>query len=318
MRALITGAGGFVGPHLVDHLRSCGDEVIPVDVDNGPDLRDRQGWSDTLDGVAPEVVYHLGGWSDVGGSWRDPYTTFEVNVLGTVSVLEAARTTGVRRVIVVSSADVYGAVAPERLPITEDHPVAPRSPYGASKQATEAAALQYHRGHGLDVVVVRPFNHLGPGQSSRFAAPAFAQQIAAAEATGPDQQLPPLRHGDLRPERDLTDVRDVVRAYRLLAESGVPGRCYNVCSGRSTSMADVLHTLCSLTTTPIATEVDPARLRPIDVVTQRGSAARLTEATGWRPTIPLERTLGDVLDDARRRHRAEVERGLRAGDPAIG
>ncbi|MEL6984482.1 MAG: GDP-mannose 4,6-dehydratase, partial [Actinomycetota bacterium] len=146
MKSLITGAGGFVGPHLVDHLRSCGDEVVPVDVDNGPDLRDAAGWADTLAGVAPEVVYHLGGWSDVGGSWTDPYATFEVNVLGTISVLEAARRAGSRRVVLISSADVYGAVAAENLPITEEHPTIPSSPYGASKQASEAAALQYVRG----------------------------------------------------------------------------------------------------------------------------------------------------------------------------
>lgn len=326
MKSLVTGAGGFVGPHLVDHLRSSGDEVIPVDVGNGPDLRDRDGWADAVAGVAPEVIYHLGGWSDVAGSWTDPYTAFEVNVLGTISVLEAARRAGSSRVVVISSADVYGAVPAEDLPITENHPTVPSSPYGASKQASEAAALQYVRGHGLDVIVVRPFNHMGPGQSPRFAAPAFATQIVEAEAAAPGAEPTPLRHGDLRPERDLTDVRDVVRAYRLLARSGVAGEVYNVCSGRSTSMAEVLDTLCNLTSVPIATEVDPARLRPVEVTIQLGSPAKLTEATGWEPTIGLDQTLHDVLDDARQRHRSErgtqpgadTGPGLHTANPAIG
>lgn len=321
MKSLVTGAGGFVGPHLVDHLRSCDDEVVPVDVHNGPDLRDLQAWTETMAGVGPEVVYHLGGWSDVGGSWADPYTTFEVNVLGTVSILEAARRAGASRVVLISSADVYGTVPVDHLPITEDHPIVPSSPYGASKQASEAAALQYHRGHGLDVVVVRPFNHIGPGQSPRFAAPAFAAQIAAAERAG-EGGTTPLRHGDLSPERDLTDVRDVVRAYRLLAVSGRAGQCYNVCSGRSTAMSDLLETLCALATVPIETEVDPARMRPVEVPTHRGSLAKLTEATGWEPSIPLQQTLRDVLDDARRRHDADraagSEAGLRAAEPTIG
>ncbi len=322
VKSLVTGARGFVGPHLIDHLRSCGDEVVPVDLDRGPDLRDGAGWVDTMADVGPEVVYHLAGWSDVGGSWNDPYTTFDVNVGGTVSILEAARLAGVRRVILISSAEVYGAVPPDRLPITEDHPLVPGSPYGASKQAAEAAALQYHRGHGLDVVIVRPFNHIGPGQSPRFAAPAFATQIAAAESTAPGETPPPLRHGDLSPERDLTDVRDVVRAYRLLAESGEPGECYNVCSGRSTSMSQLLATLCSLSTTSIETEVDVARLRPVEVQAQKGSPAKLIAATGWEPTTALDQTLGDVLDDARQRQRTAggsgTGPGLRAAERTIG
>ena len=306
MRALITGAGGFVGPHLARHLESCGDRVVPIDLGNGPDLRDHGAWADTVAGVSPDVIYHLAGWSDVGGSWSDPLSTFEVNVMGTMSVLEAARRAGTGRVVVVSSADVYGTVTPAELPITEEHPVRPRSPYGASKQATEAAALHYHRGRGLDVVVVRPFNHIGPGQSHRFAAPSFARQIAAAEqpghgTNGDDTEPVTLRHGDLTPERDLTDVRDVVRAYRLLATSGQPGECYNVCSGRAVAMSRVLDTLLGLSGAAIRPEVDPDLLRPVEVPALRGSPDKLAAATGWHPTIELDQTLGEVLDDARDR-----------------
>ncbi|MEM9566579.1 MAG: GDP-mannose 4,6-dehydratase [Actinomycetota bacterium] len=317
MRALITGAGGFVGPHLADHLRASGDDVVPIDVDNGPDLRDRLGWADTVAGVGPDVIYHLAGWSDVGGSWQDPFTTFEVNVMGAISVLEAARLAGTGRVVLVSSADVYGTVGAEDLPITEQHPVRPRSPYGASKEATEAAAAQYHRGHGLDVVVVRPFNHIGPGQSPRFAAPAFACQIAEAEASDSGDPVP-LRHGDLSPERDLTDVRDVVRAYRLLAETGEAGQTYNVCSGRAVAMHTVLDTLLALSPAPIRPEVDPARLRPVEVPALRGSPDKLAEATGWAPGIELDQTLREVLDDARNRVGGGTEPPLPTGRPSAG
>jgi len=314
VKALITGAGGFVGPHLAAHLREVGDSVTPLDLRRGPDLRDGPGWIRAVADAGPDVVYHLAGLSDVGGSWADPVTTFEINALGTVIVLEAARLAGTARVVVVSSADVYGLVAPEDLPLTEAHTLRPNSPYGASKQAAEAAALQYHRGHGLDVVVVRPFNHLGPGQSTRFAAPAFADQIAAAEgsvAAGQGAGPLVLRHGDLTPERDLTDVRDVVRAYRLLAERGVPGEVYNVCSGRSVSMRQVLDTLLAASEAEVVTETDPALVRPVEVPVQQGSYAKLESATGWRPELAIDRTLGDVLDDARRRRGAGVRPGGR-------
>ncbi len=304
MKALISGAGGFVGPHLTAHLEACGDEVAAMDLESGPDLRDGRGWVDTVADHRPDVIYHLAGWSDVGGSWDDPWTTFEVNTLGTISILEAARLAGTPRVLVISSADVYGIVAPSDLPLTEHQPARPRSPYGASKQAAEAAALQYWRGHGLATVLVRPFNHLGPGQSPRFAAPGFAAQIAEAERRGPSQ----LRHGDLSAERDLTDVRDVVRAYRRLATSGEPGEIYNVCSGRAVSMEQVLDTLLGLSDVPMERSVDPALIRPIDLPVLCGSYAKLEAATGWRPEIDLDQTLAAVLDDARRRQRVGLTR----------
>jgi len=203
----------------------------------------------------------------------------------------------VSRVVLISSADVYGPVSTERQPITEVHPAQPRSPYGVSKQAAEALGLQYHRAHGLDVVIVRPFNHLGPGQSPQFAAPAFALQIAAAEQVGGGEIL----HGDLSAKRDLTDVRDVVRAYRMLAVSGEPGEIYNVCSGTAVAMSDLLDMLVAEATVPIRRILDPARLRPVELPVLQGSHAKLTEATGWEPEIPLPRTLADVLADARSR-----------------
>jgi len=302
MRALVTGAAGFVGPHLSRALEASGDEVVGLDQSNGPDLLDGDRWVDTFQHHTPDVVFHLAGWSDVSGSWQQPVRTFQVNALGTLSVLEAARQAKVSRVVLISSADVYGPVSPDRQPITEVHPPQPRSPYGVSKQAAEALGLQYHRAHGLDVVIVRPFNHLGPGQSPQFAAPAFALQIAAAERAAAEGEAGgEILHGDLSARRDLTDVRDVVRAYRMLAVSGEPGEIYNVCSGTAVAMSDVLDMLVAQATVPIRRVLDPARLRPVELPVLQGSHAKLTEATGWEPEIPLARTLADVLADARQR-----------------
>lgn len=298
MKALVTGAGGFVGPHLVAHLEANGDEVLPMDLGVGPDLRDSDAWVDVVATDKPDVIYHLAGLSNVGESWNNPVATFEVNTMGTISILEAARRAKTAKVVVVSSADVYGVVTPDVLPLTEAHPAKPRSPYGASKQAAEDAAQQYWRGHGVAAVVARPFNHLGPGQSPQFAAPAFAGQIAEAERDG----LTELRHGDLSPHRDLTDVRDVVRAYRLLAEHGEPGEIYNVCSGQTVSMQHLLDAMLSLSTAQITQVIDENLMRPIDLPVLRGSYAKLRAATGWEPEIHLDETLTAVLADARERH----------------
>ncbi len=304
MKALITGAGGFVGPHLSAYLEQCDDQVTGLDLGSGPDLLDTEGWRKIVAEYEPDVIYHLAGWSDVGRSWDDPTTAFAVNALGTVSVLEAARLAGTSRVVVISSADVYGLVTPDVLPLTELHPVLPRSPYGASKQAAEAVSLQYWRGFGVDTVIARPFNHLGTGQSLQFVASAFAAQIATAEAGGPNE----LRHGDLSPHRDITDVRDVVRAYRLLATDGEPGEVYNVCSGQTVSMQHLLDALLSLSNAPVERVLDPDLIRPVDLPVLRGSFAKLRSATGWEPEIHLDETLTSVLDDARLRHRVGLDR----------
>ena len=311
VRALVTGAGGFVGPHLVRHLIDSGDAVTALDLANGPDLRDREGWRRTVADNRPDVVYHLAGWSDVGGSWEEPWTTFEVNVMGTVALLEACRLaagtgptmspdTILPVVVVVSSADVYGPVAESDLPLTEANEPCPRSPYGASKVAAEEIARRYHRAHHLPIVIARPFNHLGRGQATKFAAASFGQQIARLETSGGGV----VRHGDLSTRRDLTDVHDIVRAYRLLALHGEPGETYNICSGTAVSIQEVLDTLLSLSPSPIRSEIDETLIRPVDLPVLRGSHRKLTAATGWRPKVDLAQTLRDVLDDARNRRAA--------------
>ncbi len=295
MRALITGSSGFVGPHLLAHLEEAGDSVIAADTHNSPDLADHEAWCSELADDTPDVIYHLAGWSDVGASWHSPLPAFAANAAGTLSLLEAARKAGVGRVIVVSSADVYGIASPASLPLTEDAPAQPRSPYGASKEAAEAVARQYYRGWGLDVIIVRPFNHIGPGQSTRFVAPAIAAKVAAAEVAGSGE----VTHGDLSPERDFTDVRDVVRAYRLIADQGRAGATYNVCTGRAVAMSSILEHFVSLATVPISTRPDPDLIRPVDLPVLRGSHAALTADTGWEPSIPLTDSLSDILEEAR-------------------
>ena len=190
-----------------------------------------------------------------------------------------------------SSAEVYGVVTPDQLPLGEDTPTAPASPYAASKLAAEAVALQAWRGYGQGVIVVRPFNHIGPGQSPNFFVPALAKRIVDARRSGADS----LRVGTLTTRRDFTDVRDVVAAYRLLMEEGAPGDVYNVCSGTDCAMADVAALLLELAGADLRLETDPELVRPVDVPVLRGDARRLREATGWRPAIPLATTLADVL-----------------------
>ncbi len=183
MRALVTGAHGFVGPHLVRHLEESGDEVEVLDR-HGPepvDITDLTAVHEHLAGTQAEVVYHLAGWADVGRSWSHPVETFRANAEGTLHVLLAAVSAGVRRVLVIASADLYGVVSQDALPLTELSPLQPTSPYAASKAAAEALAVQAHLGHGLETIRVRPFNHLGPGQSEQFVAPALAARIARAE-----------------------------------------------------------------------------------------------------------------------------------------
>jgi len=299
MKALITGAEGFVGKHLTAHLVACGDTVIGVDRETGPDLLDPSGLDALLAETTPDVVYHLAGWSDIGASWKHPRTAFEVNATGTLNLLQACVTNGRPRVLAVSSADVYGTVTPDELPLTENSPFRPVTPYAASKIAADQLALQAWLGFELEVIRVRAFNHLGPGQSTNFVAPAIADRIARNER----EQRGDVAVGDLTPRRDITDVRDVVRAYRLLMEQGAAGEAYNVCTGRDHSIADIADMLISMASLPMRLVADPDLLRPVEIPVLRGDPSKLQAATGWSPEIDLRDTVADVLAD-RRQHLA--------------
>jgi GDP-4-dehydro-6-deoxy-D-mannose reductase len=290
VRALITGGKGFVGHWLADHLRSCGDEVAITDIET--DIADQQALDPVVAAAAPDAIYHLAAMTHVGESWEIPAEVLRVNVLGTAAVLAAARRLPTApRVLVVSSAEVYGVVTEADLPLTEGSAVAPVTPYAASKAAAEQVALQAWRGYQQPVVVVRPFNHVGPGQAPTFAVSALARRIVGARRSG----QPTLSVGTLTTRRDFTDVRDVVRAYRLLIERGAPGSIHNVCSGHDVAVADVAARLLALAGTDLELVTDPALVRPVDVPVLRGDAGRLEGATGWKPEIPLDDTLADVL-----------------------
>ncbi len=250
-------------------------------------------------------MYHLAAQSDVGRSWTAADETFAINLDGTRSVLEAARAASVARVLSVTSADIYGLVGSDDLPLSESAPLRPVSPYAASKAAADMVCLQAYLGYGLGVLRIRSFNHLGPGQSPQFVAPAVAAQIAANERSGEDQ----IRVGNLEPRRDFTDVRDVVRAYRLLAEHGTPGEAYNVCTGTDVSIRELAARLVALATRPMHLRPDPDVQRPVDLPVLRGDNTKLVSATGWRPEIPLDRTLTDLLDDCRTRAAAVHDLG---------
>jgi GDP-4-dehydro-6-deoxy-D-mannose reductase len=283
----VTGAQGFVGRHL---LALFGAGAFPLEAD----ITDAKAVAGELAAGTPRAVVHLAALSSVGSSWEDAGETWRVNAVGTVNVLEAARAQVPEyRVLVASTGEVYGRA--RRVPTPEDEPLEPLSPYAASKAAAELACDQARR-TGLDAVVARAFQHEGPGRDERFAVGSWAAQIARAEEAGGGT----VRVGDLSAKRDIIDVRDVCRAYELLLDPSVPVGTYNVAGGRAVEMREVLELLVGLAEAPIEVEPDPARSRPSDLPLVCGDASRLREATGWEPMIPLEQTLADTLDAARR------------------
>jgi GDP-4-dehydro-6-deoxy-D-mannose reductase len=304
MRVLITGAGGFVGPHLVTALRERGHEAVrterhPAEDSLAVDVTQPLELRGAIELVRPDAVAHLAALAFVPASIDDPAATFAVNATGTMNVLDALRAARGEnpspRVLIVSSGDVYGAHAPAAYPLRETVAPLPRNPYAASKIAAEALALAYARTFGLDVVVTRAFNHIGAGQHKHFAVPSFALQLARI-ASGGDSLL---FVGNLAASRDFLDVRDVCAAYVALLEGGgAAGEIYNVCSGKATTMREVLRQLITIAGVPVEVREDPARMRPADIPLSVGDASKLRDATGWAPRIPLTAALRAVYEDA--------------------
>ena len=277
------------------HLHEQGDDVVAVDREC--DVTQRDVVRERLRDASPDVVYHLAALTHVGESWEQATEYTRVNVLGTLNVLDAARESApAARVVVVSSADVYGVVDEAELPLREERSLAPVSPYARSKVEAEFAAREAARG-GQHVVVMRPFNHVGPGQSTRFAVPAFAERLLEAHERGATE----IVVGDLSARRDFTDVRDVVRAYRLAVLYGASGQVYNVASGHDVAMRDVVRQLVTSIHPSVTLRVDRALLRPVEVPVLRGSSDKLHDVTGWEPRIDLFTSLLDVTADLRER-----------------
>lgn len=301
MRVLVTGAEGFVGGHLTRCLQSAGHDVVGGVLEPQPtsgfassdqitlDVEQERVVSRVIHDVAPDAVVHLAGFSDVGASWKDLATTFRVNVIGTENVVRACE--GRARVLLASSAEVYGKVAPEDLPLTEEAPLEPSTPYAMSKAAAERIALA----HGA--VVVRSFNLIGTGQSPRFALPSFAQQLARI---GAGRQEPRLRVGNLEARRDFVHVEDGVEGYLRLLEADLDqdASVFNIASGAPVAIADALKRLIRISGVEVAIEQDPERLRPSDVPEICGDASRL-RALGWSPTRDIDAALTDLWRAAR-------------------
>lgn len=286
-RVLITGASGFAGRHLA---AACGD-AVELSRSTGVDLLDASAVRAAVRAARPDVVFHLAARAHVGQSWREPGVTLHENVAMTLNLLEAVRLEAPDACVVLAgSGEVYGP--PARLPVDEDSPLRPQNPYAVSKASADLLAGFYADAHGLCTIRARAFNHAGPGQEPTYAISSFARQIAAGLESGAS----PIRivTGNPDTRRDYTDVRDVVRAYRLLAERRQPG-VFNVCSGRPASAGELVRALAGVAGAEVEHVVDPALVRAHEVMEVRGSYERLRAATGWEPEITLERTLADTV-----------------------
>jgi GDP-4-dehydro-6-deoxy-D-mannose reductase len=314
MRALVTGISGFVGGHLAEHLVTEGDVVIGLSasgrwpaelVELGKTVRIEQfdlveqteaDLADFIRRKQPEVIYHLAAQSNPQGSVADPRGTWTLNLGGSLNLFEAVKASGQKpRVVLVGSGVCYGNPAPEFIPVSENCPLRPNNPYAVSKAAVDLLGIEQYLAHGMEVVIVRPFNHAGPRQLPRYVLAGFAFQVAEVEYGRRSY----LEVGNLEIIRDFTDVRDVVRAYRLLAQSGQPGEIYNLGSGRGTKLADALEYLCSRSTTTVQVQVDAVRVRSVDQPLLVANASKLRAAVGWEPHYSIEQTLADMLDFSR-------------------
>jgi GDP-4-dehydro-6-deoxy-D-mannose reductase len=303
LTTLITGINGFAGSHLADLLHASGESVhgttfgslcLPLPentICHELDLRDREKTGELLSQIKPEKIYHIAGYAAVGQSFKEPGLVFDINCGGTLNLFAAILNAGIKtRVLVISSAEVYGKLPAEKLPPLEDFPYHPENPYAASKVATEMVALGMQAGAGdrLEVMIARPFNHIGPRQGSNFVCADFSKRIAKASDGG---KIPV---GNLDAIRDFSDVRDIVRGYRAIMEKSAPGEIYNLSSGFHISIRELLEKLISISGKNIEVEVDPALFRPIDVPVFYGAADKAKRNVGWEPQYDLDQTLKDA------------------------
>lgn len=328
MRVLITGFTGFVGSHLAEHLLERGDCEIfglyrwrsrmdnvrhlvdKVELVEG-DLADASAMYRAVKASRPDWIFHLGAQSFVPTSWTSPGATLDANVQGQLNIFEAVRQQGLDpRIQIACSSEEYGLVHEDEVPIREENPLRPLSPYAVSKVAQDLMGYQYHQSYGMQVLRTRGFNHTGPRRGHVFVCSNFAWQVARIEAGLAE---PVIRVGNLEARRDFTDVRDMVRGYVAAVEKGKPGVAYNICTGKSWRIRQVLDMLVEMANVDVEVQPDPERMRPSDVEILEGSYERFHADTGWEPTIPFETTLRDILDHWRQELRQGESHGLARG-----
>lgn len=310
-KVLITGATGFVGSHLVDYLliydnceihcikrwRSRTENVTHFQ-DKVTwwecDLRDASSIRDVVEKIKPNYIFHLAAQSYVPTSWTAPTETLETNIIGELNLFEAVRKTGINtRIQIAGSSEEYGLVYQNETPIKETNPLRPLSPYGVSKVAQDMLAYQYFKSYGLNIIRTRAFNHTGPRRPNVFVCSSFARQMIQIEEGKKDELI---KVGNVSAIRDFTDVRDMVRGYYLAITKGKPGEVYNICSGKGTDILGIIYLLLEKVDITVDLQKDPAKMRPSDVPVLIGDATKFTEATGWKPKIPLRQTLEDLLN----------------------
>ena len=320
-RALITGLPGFAGSHLAEELLNHKYKVYGTQLPGEThdklkgftsklsltdlDLRNKDKTEQYIHRIKPQYVFHLAAISSVPFSFEHPDLTFEINTVGTTNLLEALRKIdGVKKIIIVTSAVIYGIVKPSQMPLKEDTRMLPVSPYGVSKAAVDMLGYQYFKGHDLPIIRARAFNHTGPKQGLGFVVPDFCKQVAQIEA---GKIKPVMEVGNLNAERDITDVRDIVTGYRLLAERGKPGEAYHLCSGRGERVRDILDWILDAATVKIKVTKDPKRMRPSDVPRLVGDYSKARRAVGYKPKYKLDSTVRDTLEYWRK----EIRRSIR-------
>ena len=309
-KALIIGAAGFVGNYLIDHIqKNCIWSIVVTKMPQekiektGIEIRDLnilepERIKELLEDVRPDYIFHLAAQSSVGLSWKNPGLTVDVNIKGSLNVLDAIRDLDYQpRVLLIGSGEEYGYVKPGEVPIPEDNVLRPGNVYAATKACQNMLGKIYSQAYGMDVMMVRAFNHVGPSQAPLFVVADFCKQAAEIEK---GLREPVIHVGNLSARRDFSDVRDVVRAYTLLMEHGAAGETYNVGSGKAIAIREILDIILAQAKVPIEVQVDQARLRPVDVPVNEADVSKLEACTGWKREIPLEQTIGETLEYWRR------------------
>lgn len=305
MKALIIGGAGFVGGYLIRELSSAGQEVYATCLENEKitggctactlDILDAEAVSEVICRIQPDVIYHLAAQSSVSVSWKKPQLTADINVIGTINVLEAVRACDKKdiRLLLIGSGEEYGFIRKDACPLTEEEPLNPGNIYAATKACQGMLGEIYARAYKMDIVMVRAFNHSGPQQLPMFVISDFCRQIAVIEKGDAPAVM---SVGNLTAKRDFTDVRDIVRAYRLLGEKGVGGRTYNVGRGKAVEIQYILDTALSFSEREIEVKQDPARMRASDIPLIEPDVSRIYGDTGWKAEISMEKTIEDTLN----------------------